>query len=434
MVTYEQATSRLGLALARLLELDDPVPDEVLDRALAARVAALTLVRTWQHEGRLGTGTANRSIEEFASNPVAVLNALRDRVPEAPAPPDEHRLLVDEPDTPTARTWASVHRNAVTATHLWNASDPRTRPHPATSWPLVADAAAITRAVLSLDPHIAAAARRVDRDDAAALDDPRSPAVILLSEHVERIAAAGPLLGPAPIEPATAPNPLIVRGPLSHREAGRRLVIQLDRAHLNPPALQNVMNRQALILAEAAQLVAQPQIAGRLARHAQQVTLAAKTLSAVAGGDHDVDRRAPAQAQLIAAYLTGAHLQALDRPEVGLDVARQAGPTMLAIGRAIRRQIRTGRWWVADGSDHDKPLWVRARIDVDPPDILAKLDALDSVARHLSAVVPAGRQAPRSVPPRVSLAKHDERDKRLGALSRPTTPSTRLAPSRTPER
>lgn len=426
-MTYEEAMGEVGRALALLLTDPRPVTDAALEPALAARESVLVLLAAQASDGALGRRASSGAISELVSNPTGAFNLLRSRLPRVAAE-NPHQLLAAQPQDDASSLWLLAHRNAVVATHLWRTAEPSSRPRGAATWPVTADAAALTAALTRLDPAIAGALRRAGRSGAAAvLEESRWSGLAHVTEAVGALAAAGDLSDPAPLRRPGTPAPVAVRGMAGLREGNRRLVTHLREQPLSPQALQVVMSRHGSSILTAADLVGPGALASSLTEHARRVALATRRLGAVASVEAS-DRRAPLQAHQIHAFLVD-EARGPRRPEAGQAVARHAPVTIAALAERAFSDVQTGRWYVADGEDPGRPMWVQADHHDHRPEVLDHLkEAAEEASALIELVEPDESVRARVTPPRERLEVGTGLAARMAAALRPAVPAERLAP------
>jgi hypothetical protein len=431
LVSYEESMSEVGRGLALLLAEEVPVPDSALQPALAARHATARLLDELAGAGALGRRVGGLELCELVRNPMGSFNRLRVEAPVIQAD-DAHALLSVEAMTRQERLWLSVYRHAVVARHEWVTADPRSRPTGAGAWPVTADGAAVAAAVLHLEQPLSAALRRAGRgEDADRLDQARWSGLDRAALEVSRLAASGDLTDPPVLRRPGVANPLVVRSRPGQREGGRRLVEHLEHTRMSPQAVQAVLTLEGRTVLAAADIVAGTEVGAALVAHARELLVAARRLDAC-GSVQTSDPRAVMQAHQLHSFVAG-EVGAGRCADVAMEVARRAPVTIAAVARRAREDVSAGRWLVADGQDHDRPLWVQADMGDRRPDVLDRLVRVTDSARDLAAIADPDPLAGevldvRLTPPREVLSVAAGTARPLGP--RPADPSARLTPSR----
>lgn len=427
MVSFEESMSEIGRRLALLLAEPEPVPAASLTAALAGRESTLQLLDTLLADGAIGRRAKAGGVTELARNPTGVMNALRARGPRLAAA-DSHEVLVTEPHGRAETLWAGVHRHAVVARHQWETADRASRPTGKRAWPLTADSAALTAALTHLDAPLAGALRLAGRTtDAELLEQTRWSGLDVAAREVWALAHRGDLTDSPPLRAGGVPNPVVVRSGPGQREGGRRLLTQLELAHLSPQALSALLNLHGQTALAAAQLLEGP-VAARLVEHAREAHQASRRLNAVTTIEGS-DQRAVMQAHQLKTFVE-AELRTGRRAEVGLTVARQAPQIIAAINERASIEVREGRWLVPDAVEHDQPLWIQADMGDHRPAALGYLTAATVAAVEVGDLAgpdlaPAAVTDARLEPPRETLAQAIR--SRLN-VTRPDEPAARLAP------
>lgn len=423
--------SEVGRGLALLLAEDVPVPDSALQPALAARHAIARLLDELAGAGVLGRRAAGLDLCELVRNPTGSFNRLRAGAPVIEAD-DAHALLSVEGVTRQETLWLNVYRHAVVARHEWVMADPRSRPTGAGAWPVTADGAAVAAAVLHLEQPLSAALRRAGRgEDGDRLDQARWSGLDRAALEVARLAASGDLTDPPVLRRPGVVNPVVVRSRPGQREGGRRLVEHLEHTRMSPKAVQAVLTLESRTVLAAADIVAGTEVAAALVAHARGLLVAARRLEAC-GSVHTSDTRAVMQADQLHSFVAG-EVGAGRCADVAMEVARQAPAVIAAVARRAREDVDAGRWLVADGRDHDRPLWVQADMGARRPDVFDRLVRVGDSARDLAAIADPDPLAGevfdvRLTPAREALSVAVGTTRPLGP--RPADPSARFALSR----
>lgn len=424
--------SEVGRHLALLVQEPSPMPEpDTIDHALAGRESAHLLLDALHHENALGRRAAGHlSVSELTRNPTGVMNRLRSDLPRFPVP-DAHLLLAAEGATRASRLWLGLHRHAVVARHEWQTADPRTRPTAESAWPVIADGAAIVGALVALDRHLAPALLSAGKGtEADQLQESRWSGLRLAAAEVRALTGAGDLTDPPPLRKPGLPNPVVVRSRAGQREGHRRLSQLLrETPDQHPVQLQAVATRLGRMALGAAPLVQDPRLAAVLGENARDLQRGAQALNRV---DALIPRdgRALMQAAQLERFVAGALAAGGNQQDVGMTVARELAGACAAVAACAERQVREGRWLIADGSDPARPLWVQADTNDHRPDALTHLATAAANARQASALalpdsMPAYAPSARLSPARASLGDVlDTAEERR----RPASPSQRLAP------
>ena len=200
---------------------------------------------------------------------------------------------------------------------------------------------------------------------------------------------------------------------------------------MSPQAVQAVLTLEGRTVLAAADIVAGTEVGAALVAHARELLVAARRLDAC-GSVQTSDPRAVMQAHQLHSFVAG-EVGAGRCADVAMEVARRAPVTIAAVARRAREDVSAGRWLVADGQDHDRPLWVQADMGDRRPDVLDRLVRVTDSARDLAAIADPDPLAGevldvRLTPPREVLSVAAGTARSLGP--RPADPSARLTPSR----
>lgn len=449
-MTYREHSAALAhhlLALAAAggsRELDEKgLKVAILGRNQTIRLIQRTLTTATGARPRLGgarraastshaTATGREdTVDEAYVNPVIVLQHVLARYPRAAVDMSFTDLRAEHLSSPAAEIWHTVARHAIIAGHELTNELPAYR-HPHRKWGLVADAAALTPLVQSLDAELLDAARRIYPEP----KDRRlsSPVVVkmltatqhssasFLAAEVGAIAHTGPLTSPSTLEtPPASMRPIAVASLNALLEAQRRLAAQLGTAEdVRPQVVATVAAGQGLILMAAADRLDgageqghTSQLARDMAGHiARAIPASVGDVAALVPGT-----RAPLiQTHLMLDFLAASrHSADLRGGELlGLRAAVHHSPAVLAqLSRAADRQLSSGRWLISY-SEHTPYAWNRARADDDDPRLAVAL-------RRITQVFPADDHA-LSVREGTPTARNTISPMKPTARSRPAVP------------
>ena len=382
-MTFAQETHQLAVHLARLLAAPGAPLDETgYHQALLARGTTLALARD-VHQQVVGSGQGPSTTRIWG-----VVSALSKHLSDhqgLTSGLSVTQVLAATSATPAGEKWRHAARYALLADHDW-----REGRHPAwapaRAWAALADAAALTEAVATLDHDLARTAKSLGRDsDAAVLR--RSAASGLRGAAVEAQALArfGPLAAVHISSTRPAPGQIVMVGSDADLPAaGSQLFTALTgAAHLRPEhAVQIALGqaRGAAVLASAlgtAPAAVNDRGVQQLATALQE---AARTLGQVATAPGRTaslglgDPRPLMQAGELLRYLV--------RPDGGrrrdtgalVDYARTVPDVVTALFNVARRQTTEGHWLVP--SHASATTWSRFQVGLRAPALLTAAPAV----------------------------------------------------------
>jgi hypothetical protein len=393
-VSYLEHSALLAQGLGRLISMKPGSLDSAgLQAALSGRTAVLDLLVSVHREvAGVSPDVVQLTFEDLGRHPVAVLGrALREhpRIRADLSPIDVHAL--GQPSRPGA-TWLDVGRHALLAQHHWEGGG-----RPLTgdaAWSVLADVAALARAVADLDAALAFDSDRLHRPDVVTRITPAARCTLrVAASETLAIARFGPL--PEVVTDRLARYPLKVipvnrPADLAHGQC--RLVELLQRVtamrpeHVEQVAIANA--RTCLAVARLATSVSdQDDLATAMRSHAALLGSATNRMGRVTGLDPG-DPRPLQQAGELARMLRAVdHGSALDVAVV----ARNALAVTRSLAVVTEHATNTGRWLVPDPSG--SAIWTRWRIGLREPTITTTLRAAAADAQRANALPALSRTA-----------------------------------------
>ena len=414
-MSYAEDTHHLAVRLAHLLAHPVGALDEAGYRqGLLARGVTLDVTREVYRELTRPRYTSTRR-GMLATRPGMVVadpvTALAEQLAghrRVPGPSASEALTASSA-TPTGEQWREAARSALLADHTWREG---TLPSwsPSTAWAALADAAALTEAVVVLDHDLAAAARSLGHaKDAGVLQRSADSPLRVAAIEVQAVASFGPLTGVEVevVSSRPAPGqivPVARDGDLPAAQS--RLFTALTRVrHLRPEHAVQVALGQARAAATIAAVLRAGPDEG-VQRLAGALDQAARGLGGAAGGAgltaslFPGDPRPLLQAGEITRHLTRPAHPADRDPAALVDFARSLPDVVAALFDVARRHTAHGVWLVPTPdaamtwSPYGVGLWKPALLTTAP----AALAGARQV-REATATLGTGRSRPAPLPP-----------------------------------
>ena len=413
-MTFAEETHQLAVHLARLLATPGAPLDETgYHQALLARGTTLALARD-VHQQVVGSGQGPTTTRAWG-----VASTLSKRL-------SDHQgltgglsvtqVLAARSTTPAGEEWRHAARHALLADHDW-----REGRHPAwapaRAWSVLADAAALTEAVATLDRDLASTARSLGRDsDAAVLRGSAASGLREAAVEVQALARFGPLAAVHISSTRSALGQVVmIRSDADLPAASSQLFTALTgAAHLRPEhAVQIALSqaRGAAVLASVLRTAPAAVNDRGVQQLATALQGAARALGQAATAPGRTASLRPGDPRPL--LQAGELVRYLIRPDGGrrremgalVEYARTVPDVVTALFDVARRQTTQGHWLVP--SHASATTWSRFQVGLRAPALLgatAAVLAATSQVREAASALGTGLPRPSLVPaPRAVL-------------------------------
>ncbi len=405
---WQRGWNGIAADLAQLLDANTASqPLSVADvEAAAGAHAALVALLARVHRDVAGTYNhdAAPSLRLADEHPVAALGSLLQRHPLLAGAALTDSLL--DATTPPGQHWASMGRHVALAEHAWTTTHPSTLPRGDAAWAVVADVAAMTQVLATLDRDLAGHLQRQGRSaDAEQLRRAAGSGLRVVAAEVQSVATSGPL-------PAQRWTPaLLTVTPVASTEdlaRGQARLADLLRSApvLTPQDVRTVALQQLRLVLTAAESTAEPRLRAELMRLAVTLDPATTRRPRVRSVDEpDPWASAPVrQAQVLHWFVSA---KSDPSPALATTVASTATVVVDALSSAAARNLAQGRWLVPnpDSDQPSAPLWVPSPrgTEVQLLTSLRRAQQQAAVAASVAGTVPAGAE-PQPTPQATSPA------------------------------
>lgn len=375
-MTYRQEMHRLTGSIAALLSAGT-VPGDDVRAALAGHVALVELLNTVHHD-----------LAPSGEGAVALLGRLLRDQPRRTEQPLSDVLAADAASA-AGQHWREVAKSATLAEHYWRTAVPFTRPQGDAAWTEMADIAALSRAVATLDGDVAESLNHVGRwQDAATYRTAAQSGLRGVAGEVQALAATGPLPPAADLRPRATRTLLLVRRPDDLPAALRQLGhLAATATAINPAHVGfacRAVAETALVAAAGHQKFEQPAAEKALRLQAAQLAKAAGQTRGVAAIDRG-DILTLQQAQEIHLQIVRMRdLRQTAGASLSTDLGAAVNSAFIGLQQTVDHQLGSGRWLTRK---HETGYldWGKVRGPWDTPELHKTLTGIEHATAQATA-------------------------------------------------